>query len=519
MAQIIVADIEAYDAALPGVRTLRYATQAYVTGPADSPAHTCYEPRIQQPANVRRDCFQQGQTFGRTQIGYGELVLVNNDGALDGLLEYSFAGRAITIKLGTVLPNSGGVPTWTTVLAGTMEQAQFSWKQVTIRVRDRQQDLARPLQQVRYAGTNALPAGLEGVADDLKGRSKPLVFGQVFNVAPPCVNTDRRIYQVHHGSVLQSIDAVYDRGVALTAGAAYTSQAQMESTPPSAGQYRIWNDATAGCFLRLGSAPAGTVTVDATRGASAAQRTAGQLFNAILLAAGIPSGSISASDVTALDAAAAYPLGVYVPHDRDVSIIELLDQVGGSVGAYWGADVLGQFRIGRIVVPTGTAVGTLTTVEITRIDRVPSRDAGAGLPSWKVKLGYRRVYSVQADLAAGVADARKTFVASEYRRVESSDGAVLTANATSPEMEFNTLLINQADAQAEADRRLVIYKQRRDVYDVTVRVDAALAAVLDLGKVITVQLTRYGMNAGKKFLIVGLRNQMRGYQVELTLWG
>ena len=199
MAQIIIADVDVYDSSINGTRTLRFSTQSYATGPTDSPANTFYDGRIQQPANISRSCFRDAKTTGRTQIGFGDMVLVNNDGALDGLLAYSFAGRAITIKLGVVLPNSSGTVSWVTVIKGTMEQAELSWQKVTIRVRDRQQDLAKPLQQVRYTGTNSLPNGLEGVAADLKGKPKPMVFGKVFNIAPPQVNTDRRIYQVTQG--------------------------------------------------------------------------------------------------------------------------------------------------------------------------------------------------------------------------------------------------------------------------------------------------------------------------------
>lgn len=518
MADIITVDIEAYDPALGGVRTLRYATQGYVTGAADTPAHTYYEGRIQQPANVKRTCFTDARTAGRTQIGYGDMVLVNNDGALDGLLNYSFSGRPITIKLGTVLPNSNGVPSWVTVLKGVMEQAEFSWGAVTVRVRDRQQDLAKPLQQVRYAGTNALPAGLEGLAADLKGKPKPLVFGSVYNVAPPQVNTDRRIYQVHAGSALQSV-AVYDKGVLLTAGAAYASQADMEANAPAAGQYRVWNDATAGCFFRLGSAPAGTVTVDAVRGATAATRTVGQLYSQILQAAGVPVGDIVSADITALDAAAAHEVGVYADHQRDVTTLELLDQVCNSVGAWYGCDTLGRFRLGQIVAPSGTSVGTITATDVVKIDRVATRDAGAGIPAWKVKLDYQRVYTVQTDLGTNVSDARKTFVASEYRRAEASDAAVKTVNVTSPELAFATQLVTESAAAAEATRRLTLYKTRRDMLEVTIRVDSALASVLDIGKVVTLQLNRFGMGAGKQFLIIGLRTNLRGYLFDLTLWG
>lgn len=480
---------------------------------------THYEGRIQQPANIVRTMFSSNATTGRSQIGFGNLVLLNNDGGLDYLLNYSFAGRPITIRLGDVQQNSNGVPNWVTLLRGTMEQAELSWQKVTIRVRDRLLDLAKPIQQTRYAGNNALPAGLEGVADDLKGKPKPLVFGSVWNVAPPCVNTDRRIYQLHAGSAIQSVGEVYDRGAPLTTGAAYASQADMEANVPAAGQYRLWNDATAGAFIRLGSAPTGLVTCDVKRGAAISNRTVGQLFNSILLAAGIPSSDISSSDITALDAAAPYETGVYAGWQDDVTPLQLLDELCISAGAWYGVDATGIFRVGRVELPTGASVGTITATDIIKIERVASRDPGVGIPAWKVKVGYKKLYNVQTDLAATVADARKSYFSNEYRRVEASDASVKTANVLSPEMEFLTSLTSDADATTEASRLLTIYKARRDMYEVTVRVDSALASILDLGKIITMQVNRFGMSAGKKFLIIGIRNNMRGYQFDLTLWG
>lgn len=517
--QVVAVEIEAYDPSISGARTLRYATRPYTVGSTasfGSNANQHYEGRIQQAANMERSLFDSQRTTGRSRIGYGALVLTNMDGGLDGLLNFSFAGRRITIMLGTV--TAAGV-VWTTVLKGTMEQAELSWQKVTVKVRDRLLDIAKPIQQTRYAGNNALPAGLEGVADDLKGKPKPRVFGRVWNVAPPCVNTTRRIYQIHSGSALQSLGEVYDRGVPLTTGAVYASQADMEANVPAAGQYRLWNDATAGAFIRLGSSPAGLVTVDAIQGAATANRTVGQLFSAILTFAGISGSDISSSDITALDALAPYECGVYASHTQDVTALQLLDDLCASAGAWYAADALGVFRIGRISVPTSGSVGTLTTTDILRIERVNSMDPGVGVPAWKVKVGYRRIYEVQNDLANTVTDARKSYFQNEYRRVEASDSSVLTANLLSPEMEFMTVLSSETDANTEASRLLTLYKTRRDMYRVTVRVDAALAAVLDLGKVVTLQLPRFGMAAGKLFLIIGIETNMRNYQFDLTLWG
>lgn len=488
-----------------------------MTGASDTPPHAYYDGRIQQPANVQRACFQGGATYGRSAIGYGDLVLVNNDGALDGLLDYSFAGRPITIRLGTVRPNSRGVPSWVTVVSGVMEQAECSWQRVTIRVRDRQQDLAKPLQQNRYGGTNVLPAGLDGVESDLAGRPKPLVFGRVFNVQPPMVNSARLIYQLHDG-LLAAVDAVYDRGQSLPAGPPYASQADMETNPPAAGQYRALLNGS-GTFVRLGSTPGGAVTVDATQGATTSDRTIGQLYRAILLRAGIESSDIVAADVAALDAAAPQELGLYAGHEDDESALRLLDDLAGSVGVWFGTDTLGRFRIARIELPQGPSIGTITAADVLRIERVAARDAGIGVPAWKVKLGYRRVYQTQRDLSAAVPADRKGFLAQAYRRVEVSDPAVKVANVTSPELAFDTLLVNKADAEAEAARRLAIYKARRDVYEVRVRLDSELAAVVDLGTVLTLQLDRYGLQNGKPFLVTAVRTDMRGGFFGLTLWG
>lgn len=518
MAQIVTAEIVVYDPSISGTRTLYYATQGYVTKSTDTPASTYYEGRIQQPANVLRTMFSPGTTTGRSQIGFGALVLTNVDGGLDALLDYSFAGRAVTIKLGEVLPNSGGVPTWVTVIKGTMEQAEFSWQKVTIRVRDRQQDLAKPLQQTRFAGNNSLPNGLEGVAGDISGRPKPLVFGQVFNAPLPLVNTTRLIYQAHDGSVLQSVDAVYDAGAALTAGAAYTTQADMETNAPTAGQYRVWNSA-AGTYIRLGSNPSGTITADLTQGAAGSNRTVAQVWNAILLKAGVSAGDINSSDVTALDAAVSYQIGVFCGTDRDMTALEACDIACSSVGAWFGSDASGVFRVGRLDLPTGASVGTITATEIISIERVSSSDPGVGIPAWKTKLGYQRIWQVQSDTSATVTAVRKGYLSQEYRRTEASDAAVKTANLTSPEIEFSTVLVSATDAASEASRRLTIYKTRRDMLQVLVRVDASLATVLDLGKIVTVQLSRYGLSAGKKFLIIGLRTDMRGRLFDLTLWG
>ena len=515
MSEIILIDISCHTGSAPA--TLRFATQGYVTGAADTPAHTYYEGRIKQPGNIQRTVFDSGSTFGASKVGYGEVVLVNNDGALDAFLPYGFAGFGITIQRGTMAQNQS-VPTWSTVLTGTMDSVDFSWSEVSIKVRDRQQELTKPLQATRYGGTNSLPNGLDGVGTDLKGKGRPVLYGRAYNFAPPQVNTNRKIFEISE-STIQSVDAVYDRGTALTAGAAYSSQSDMETNAPSAGQYRAWINA-AGSYIRLAADPAGTLTVDATQGAAVANRTPAQLMKQVLLKAGILNADITAADLIALDTAATYDSGYWVTDGNDTTGITVLDALANSAGAFWGVDRLGKFRMGQIIAPlVGNSIGTLTAVDIVKIDRVRSADQGGGVPAWQVKLNYARMFTVQADLAAAVPTVLKSDRAEQWRSVLANDAAVKTQWPKAVEVTFDTHLISATDAAAEATRRLGLYKVRRDTLQARVRLPDAIAAAIDLGKTLVVQLPRFGMSAGKPFLVTGIRTDLRNNTFDLTLWG
>jgi hypothetical protein len=226
--RIFLAVVAAYDTVGSSAKTLYFGTAGYTSGPGDTPAHTYFEPRIKQPASLRRDIFAPGTTQGPSRVATGDLVLLNPDGALDYLLDYAFDGRVITVYTGE---DDGAFPSgFAELLVGTMEQAEFTRTEVRLKIRDRQAELDVPLQGTLYAGDNTLPAGLEGVAD-LKGKPKPVCYGVVKNISPPCVNTSKLIYQVNDGAVV-AIPDVRDSGITL----AYTLRgATLASSPGFSG--------------------------------------------------------------------------------------------------------------------------------------------------------------------------------------------------------------------------------------------------------------------------------------------
>lgn len=506
-----LAEITAYDASIGGTRTLYYSTDGYTSLPSDTPANQHYEARLDQPGLMRRDIYSQGTTAGSSTTGYGVLELINL-GDLDALANYGFDGRQFRILLGD---SEAALSTFSVILSGTMEQPEFTFAKLTIRIRDRLAELDKTCQSVLYTGTNSGASGLEGTASDIKGHPKPKLFGQVFNISPPLVNSSQLIYQISD-SAIQSIDAVYDQGVALTAGAAYSSISDMTTNAPTAGQYRVY---AAGGYLRLGSSPVGQLTCDATQGATTAARTTAQILKSLALLSGtVLSADIYSADVTALDAAASAPIGIWLSNGENIK--SAMDEVATSVGAWFGFDRLGRLRMGQLTVPTGSPVLTLTEQDISEMERTATADTDKGVPAYQVRLGYQRNYTVvQQDFKAGITQDRVNWLAQDYRMVSATDVATQTVHLLAPVIERNTLLVNAADAATECARVLALYKDRRDHLTVKTRVNAGINSAIDLTDTVKVQINRFGYNSGKLFRVIGIQPDYRIGKLELTLWG
>ena len=115
--------------------------------------------------------------------------------------------------------------------------------------------------------------------------------------------------------------------------------------------------------------------------------------------------------------------------------------------------------------------------------------------------------------------ALKSDRAEQWRTVLANDASVKTQWPKAVEVTFDTHLVSSSDAATEATRRLGLYMVRRDTLQARCKLSDDLAASIDLGKTITVQLSRFGMSAGKAYLVTGIRTDLRNNTFDLTLWG
>lgn len=509
-----VAAVTYYDVALEAEQTVLFGTTGFTTEPTDTPANTLVDPRIAVPALVRRDTFDIATTGGASRAGYGELVLRNSDGGLDWMNDVALDGRRIVIQIAS--NDDAAYPAgYTTLLDGVMEQPQITLADVRIRIRDRQVFTARSAQDSRYGGTNVRPDGVDGIASDLKGKPKPILYGYAFNCTPLLVNTSKLVYQVNDGAV-RDVMAVYDSGALLGRGADYADLTALLATGPLAGTFRVWK---AGGLFRIGSPPAGQVTCDAVEGQWPKDRTAAQIFSRFLTErAGLTSGDISAIDLTALDAKQPGTIGLYL--DRDITVAGALDLIAQSVGAWWASDANGVLRLQRLEAPSGASVATFDGDSIVEgsLQRVPMNDNG--LPVYRVTVRAVPNYTVQnTGLVGSVSSARRARLAQPYQDAASEDLTVRDVYLLAPERIVQTLLACLPVAQVEATRLMGLYGVKRDRYELKVKAMPAVLASIDLGVVVTLQYHRYGLTTGKQFRVLGYQLDPVADEATLTVWG
>jgi hypothetical protein len=205
--------------------------------------------------------------------------------------------------------------------------------------------------------------------------------------------------------------------------------------------------------------------------------------------------------------------GIYVT--EQITILQVLDELVNSIGAFYGFNRAGLFVAGLFTAPSGSApvAATFGSSEILEIEALPTE-----LPPWRQRVGYERNWTVQAGdtLAGSVTEARKTYLAEEQRLAVASDESIRTKYLLAPDPEpWPTLLLDQAAALSEANRLLALYGQRREMYRVTVKTQPYK---LELGDQVSVTYDRFGL-AARLFRVVGLEERAEVNRVTMQLWG
>lgn len=474
---------------------LRFSSGDYTSPPPDN---QYYENRLKQPALFTNSAFGNAIIQSSGTAGFGEATLVNNDGALEYLVDYAIDGREMRVKLreadGTI----------NTVIVGTVQSISFEENQVSIRLRSPSEEFDLEHPHEKYLGNNVLPDGVEGTEDDIKGTRKPEVYGSVMNASPVLVNTAKLVYEFHRYDTEADLIAVYDRGILLTHEDVYVSLAALLAATIPASHYGIF----AG-YLRLGSQPDGEITADVV----SEDELLGDVFEHVVTEVG---KTVNAADIAPLNAVGR--VGIYLRDDFKTTA-EILDILAASCGGYWWVDKAGDVRMKQLVAPSSPTV-FLKDYHTVRIDRKSIASGSNNLPVWEVSLKADKVETVQRDLAAAVPADRKARLAEQFREGVYSDSAVKTRHPLSEEIEYETALRDLADADFQAQRIQELLGVRRDSVLLEVRLDddPDVIDAIEIGTVVNLENYKF-YPSGKDFIVLGYTVDAKRYRVTLELWG
>lgn len=488
------------------------ASREFITESDDIPANQPFGGSLDQPLSFRRSIIQS-DGIGGFVIGQGQLVIQNASGEYDFLPQrYALDGRDVEVRFGRV---GRGVPydpyeDWFVVFRGTAADMHVDEQELTVTLQDDSFKLEVPLQTSTYSGDG----GIEGTAD-LAGKPKPLVFGSVLNITPPLVVPNSYLYQVHDGAV-EAIAAVYSRGVALIAGDNYATSALLLAASTASGEF---DTCLAEGMFRVNFVLEGEITADVDGdSAGSFAETKADIIRRILAR----STELDDPDDLYMPAFTAYQtaqpgaIGLYFDHNSSDLVYDAIAKVIGQ-GAWAGFRRDGRFEVKQFDRPTGVPAARFDKRDIRdniRRERLPS---GISPAPWRWKVPYQKNWTVIEQPADSVSAALRSFLAAEFRYATAEAETVKVDHPLAQERTVEAAAYrDEADAAAEADRLLDLYRRPGALYRMLLGTEAMK---LGIGQVIEVTYPRFDLTVGRLLAIVEISEDARERTVEIVGYG
>jgi hypothetical protein len=398
------------------------STQAYF----DGAANITYQARIAGGLKFTENISLSGDV----SLSYGDIELLNTDGALDSWLNDYWVNREVNIYIGGPdFLKADFRKIFSGVASGIDTRNR---DRVNIKLGDKLQRLNVPVSETRLGGST--------VNSD---KLIPLCFGECHNIEPLLTDPSVYEYQVHGGAI-EGIIEVRDNGVPVS------------FTPYlSVGKFRLVN------------APAGQITasIQGHKPSTYANDIVSIITQLVtnygsVVANRLTSLDLDTTSLTTFQTAHPQPVGIYLKDKTN--LVDACNQLTRSVGARVVMDKTGLLKLVKLTLPQSTSGTTITNADMllhsASIGRLSEVQAA-------VKIGYCRNWTPQTSLAEGVLAQHADLFTQEWLTTTATDSTTVTNYNlfTEPDLE-ETLLLVASDATAEATRRLNVFKVQRKVF-------------------------------------------------------
>jgi hypothetical protein len=224
---------------------------------------------------------------------------------------------------------------------------------------------------------------------------------------------------------------------------------------------------------------------------------------------------------TALDVKNSASCGILV--SGDITTIQAAQQVLDSIGGYLVPNQIGLFGVGRFEAPASPSTSILTIDESiivgSDIQRIGIGEGGRGLTTWLLTFKYAKNWTIQdaSQLAGTVGAVQRAVLSQDGYSVIVQDQTIKDKSILALQTTLDSCLVDFDDATNEAARLFAIYSTKREAYRVTTWLDYTSDA--ELGTVVTLQSPRFGLSAGKDFVVIGRVDNYLDNTLQLDLWG
>lgn len=456
--------VEAY-VMVNGVETIRYMSNfGWKSGPNDYPPNQHYEPIVKTGIQFTQQLSTTGD-FAR--LSTGDIEIENLNSERESWLDDIWTGRVIRAWIGD---ERWARADFQPIFVGVMAPiARKSDTRLALKLRDKSKRLDGAMTEHKLGGTGPN-------ADSII----PLCFGECHNVTPLLIDEGLLKYQVHDGPI-EGIIEVRVNG-------------QKVAHIP---------DVTTGTFI-LVRQPAGTVTcsVWGEKFGGVYRNTVSSLIQRIVTGYGkdmdrFIDADLDLTNLNNFDAANQQAVGLYI-NDR-TNVLVACQMLASSIGAQISMTRLGLMRLIKVALPVPGERRPIMQNEFVHGSLQP---AGTIDPVAAIKLNYCKNWTPQKGLVTDIPAEHIQLFASDWLTVTSVDPEVKVDHKLSGEViPTDTMLIDENEAQAEADRQRDMWKEVHVTYE-----GEGYPELLDLqlGQPIICYNDQYSMSDGKVGIVMRL---------------
>lgn len=492
-----------YDPSITGERTLYLSDIGFMSSPADTPADTYWQRRLEYPLQARASMFSGSAIGGRSEVTLGTVTLANDDGALDVFATYDWSGRSIEARW--TAKEEPTFADFALIFAGSAERL-VPGDLLTIELRDRQVLLDAPYQIAIFQGTG----GIEGPAE-MKNRRKPRLLGRRERFEPVLINQALLIY-IYGVGASGGVLYAHDGGMQLTAGADYADYAALAAATVAPGTYATCNALS---LIRLGDQLGSvlTITADGVKVGGSVIRTFGAMLDYIVTTdTEFTSGDFASGTLTAINAAAPQELGHWYDGSGETSVRSVLDFLAQSPLAYYFVNVAGEIEVGLFGEPAAIPDHVFEEGDIFEIEPLP---AARRLKRQVVRYGHRARPLAESEVLGNIQGAAREDAKREWAQEEYLSAAVAAEAKIADDETLDSAFVTSPAAQAEAERRVDLSGPARTPF----RVVVPLTNGLGIGQTVKIVHPRHGLAAGKSFIVLMVDPDAREQTHTIEVWG